>query len=546
MLSSFLMAGLTALVFVFVYALFKRLSRPSLSNIRGPKSSSFLLGNLLELFQRPVGDTDFEWQKLYGNVVRFKTVFGANQLLVSDSKALQRMFNTSAYSYPKQPNLRVLSRMVNGKGIVWADGEDHKRQRKILLPGFGGPESRAFLNIFKGCAEAISAKWMEIIGDSGEQEVVLNIPTWLSRGALDAIGQAAFDIQFDTIQNDQHPLARIYNNMLSDIFGHPSTAQIFIQATSKYFPLWILEWMTDHGSNPRLQRAREAKRVATDISKQMVQEKAESLLAGKDRRDIFSLLVRANMDADAKDKMTEEELLAQMRTILLAGHETTSNSLGWILLELARRPKIQTKLRTEIREMEAVIRARGDTQFTTADFDAMPYITAVIKEGLRYHPVVPHVQRIAGRDDILPLSRSITTESGQSISEIVVPKGTRMVASIAAYNRNTELWGEDAHEFNPDRWLEGAANKKKPVSIGVYSNLMTFSGGTRACLGWRFAVIEIQAFLVEMIGKFEFRMTDRSEMVIRGPSTVMFPTVEGEAVGGSQLPLAVSVAAREE
>jgi hypothetical protein len=78
MIPRFLAAGLTVLA--LVYALFKRFTRPSLSKIRGPKSSSFVLGNLLELFQRPVGQADFEWQSLYGNVVRFKTVFGAGPI----------------------------------------------------------------------------------------------------------------------------------------------------------------------------------------------------------------------------------------------------------------------------------------------------------------------------------------------------------------------------------------------------------------------------------------------------------------------------------
>ncbi|KAI9568845.1 cytochrome P450 [Boletus coccyginus] len=528
MTSGSVAAWLTALV--LLCALFRRLARPSLSKIRGPKSSSFLLGNLLELFQRPVGQADFEWQNLYGNVVRFKTVFGTN-FWSQDPKALQWIFNTSAYRYPKQPNLRVISRMMNGKGVIWADGDDHKRQRKVLLPGFGDPESKAFLRVFKECAESMCMKWME--------KAVFNVPAWLSRGALDAIGQAAFDVQK-------------YNNTLSDVFGRPSAQQIFIQAASMYFPPWILEWVTDHGPGPRLERAREVKKMATEVAKEMVREKAETLLEGKGSRDVFSLLVKANMDMEARNRLTEEELLAQMRTILFAGHETTSNSLSWILLELARHPKMQSRLRGEVREMEAAIRARGDTQFTMADFDAMPYTSAVIKEGLRYHPVIPHVQRVAGRDDILPLSRPITTESGGVISEIVVPKGTRIVASIAAYNRNPELWGDNAHEFNPDRWLDGVASEKKPVSIvtpttfSQQNGRMTFIGGVRACLGWRFAVIEIQAFIVEIVGKFEFTMTDQSERVCRAPSFVMIPMVDGELERGSQLPLAVSVAARQD
>ena len=69
----------------------------------------------------------------------------------------------------------------------------------------------------------------------------------------------------------------------------------------------------------------------------------------------------------------------KISTILFAGHETTSITLSWVLLELARHPKMQSRLRTEIRETEATIRARGDTQFTIADFDVMPYTTAIIK-----------------------------------------------------------------------------------------------------------------------------------------------------------------------
>ncbi|OJA18405.1 hypothetical protein AZE42_06397 [Rhizopogon vesiculosus] len=101
----------------------------------------------------------------------------------------------------------------------------------------------------------------------------------------------------------------------------------------------------------------------------------------------------------------------------------------------------------------------------------MPYTAAVMKENLRFCPVGYHIYRYASQADVLPLSQPITTRFGAVIHELPVPKGTRIVASIAAYNRNKDLWGEDAHEFNPERWLNGTAKEKKTTPLGVYSNL---------------------------------------------------------------------------
>lgn len=121
---------------------------------------------------------------------------------------------------------------------------------------------------------------------------------------------AAFGVQFDSVHNDDHPLLKKYCNLMSvlanllfglsrdrviprsDVFGCPSPQLIFTTAASKYIPLWILERTADHGSNPRLKRAREAKKVVTEVAKEMVREKTETLLAGEGGRDIFSLLGR--------------------------------------------------------------------------------------------------------------------------------------------------------------------------------------------------------------------------------------------------------------
>ncbi|KAJ8594234.1 cytochrome P450 [Rhizopogon salebrosus TDB-379] len=531
-----------AAALILVYTVYRRYTSISLGDVPGPESASFIMGNTKELYQGQVGDADFKWQAQYGNVVRFKGTFGEDQLLISDPAAMQYIFAKSNSQFPKQHERLVLSQMVIGKSVAWASGDDHKRQRKVVLPAFGAPESKAFLSLFRGCAESMSNKWMDVIINSKEQSVVLNIPEWMSRAALDAIGEAAFDVHFGSIDNNESALARSYSGMLNDALGAPSAGQIFFQGISRYIPYRILEYLGETSKNPRILRIREAETLATSFAKQMVKDKAEILLQGKSSRDVFSLLVKANMDTDAKAKLTEEELIAQMRGILFTGHETSANTISWGLFQLARNPDIQSRLRAEIRETEAVIHARGDVQYTIADFDNMPYTTAVMKEVLRFCPVVYHVYRTASEDDVLPLSQPITTRLGDIIHELPVPKGTRLVVSIAACNRNKDLWGEDAHVFNPERWLNGAVKEKKTTSSGVYSNLMTFGGGARACIGWRFALIEFQAFLTEVVGKFEFTLTDRCERVRRETCLVMAPTLEGEIESGVQLPLRVSVA----
>ena len=120
---------------------------------------------------------------------------------------------------------------------------------------------------------------------------------------------------------------------------------------------------------------------------------------------------------------------------MLAGHETTSTSLSWGLLELAKNPEIQKRLRKEIHDMEASMNAHGRSQFTANDLDSMPYTQACLKEMLRFHPVVFHNQRTTGKDIAIPLSEPLTTKSGKVLEEVLVPKGTRLVLSIAAYNR---------------------------------------------------------------------------------------------------------------
>ncbi|KAJ3575283.1 hypothetical protein NP233_g1211 [Leucocoprinus birnbaumii] len=462
--------------------IYRRLTRISIADIPGPKSDSFVYGNLCELLQNQVGEAEFKWQERYGDVVKFKGAFGEDRLMISDPKALQYIYQTTGYQFQKQAERRAISEAISGKGIIWADGDDHKRHRKILLPGFGGPESKAFAPIFGSYATKVAEKWKDIIAQQGSESAIFDIPSWGSRAMLDAIGVAAFDYQFGSLEDSNNIVTSVWNGVLTDTFGSVTKRDIIAQGILRFIPPKLLAYIP----NPKMDHMRYAGKVLTDVARTLVQDKTEAAIQGKDAHDIMSILVKANLSHDKSMRLSEEEMLAQMRTLLLAGHETTSNSLSWTLLELSKRPEIQSKLRQEIEAKKREIINRGGLEFTATDYDSMPYLNAVIKESLRYNPPTYHSFRESTQDDVLPLSKPITMKNGKIVNEVPIPKGIKITTSIVTYNRNEEVFGPDAHSFNPDRWLRrDGIGKGVSSGVGVYANMLTFAAGIR----WAFLTL---------------------------------------------------------
>ncbi|KAK0238250.1 cytochrome P450 [Armillaria nabsnona] len=526
------------------YSIYKRWTRISISQVPGPESKSFLYGNLPELFQAQAGEVDFKWQQMYGDVIRIRAPLGEDRLLISDPKALQHIYHTASYRFHKPQSRVQISRLTFGPGLTNVDGDDHKRHRKVMLPGFGGPESKSFFPTFFACAEKMAQKWKDSIEVSSDQSAVMDVSSWISRATLDAIGQAAFDYQFGALDDSDNALAKAYYNLFFDLFGIMTKRAILSLSIMDHLPSRVVSFLMRKFPSGRLDHALLTNRLSTAVAKELVDQKFNALLEGKGRRDVMSLLVKANASENPKTQLEERELLGQMNIIILAGHETTSNTLCFALFEMCKRPEMQERLRKEIRATERVIRDRGDTQFTPSDFDSMPFLSAVVKETLRFHPVAYNIYRVAGKDDVLPLSTPITTTSGKVLHELPIPKGLHIDASIAAYNRNKEIFGDDADVFDPDRWLRDAPPKTK-TALGVYANLFTFAGGSRSCIGWRFAVMELHAFTIELLSNFEFSFTE-THGIRREACGVMTPTIEGQVEKGSQLPLKIRLAQRDD
>jgi len=250
--------------------------------------------------------------------------------------------------------------------------------------------------------------------------------------------------------------------------------------------------------------------------------------------DIMSILLKANATADEKDKLPEHEVLGQMSTFIFAGHETTSGAISRTLHLLALHPEVQNLLREEVSQ---AVKEHGNVPYDV--LMGLPFLDAVCRETLRVYPPVTMVRRTARKDIVMPLLYPLKTQDGREITEIAVPRNTDVTVGILATNHSKAIWGEDADEWKPERWLaplpESVGHAHLP---GVYSNLMTFIGGGRACIGFKFAEMELKLMLTTLLTNFEFAI---SKEIFWNMSGLMSPVLKNSDDPQPQMPLKVKL-----
>jgi cytochrome P450 len=192
----------------------------------------------------------------------------------------------------------------------------------------------------------------------------------------------------------------------------------------------------------------------------------------------------------AKATQDKIELRDQCLNVLLAGRDTTAGLLGWIFYLLARHPTIYAKLR------QAVLNDFGPyTNPQNMDFTglkACSYLQHVLSETLRLYPSVPFNSRRATKDTVIPLGGG-----PDQLSPVFIPKGTEVNYNVHVMHRRPDIWGPDALDFKPERWLNRKAGWE----------FLPFNGGPRICLGQQFALTTAGYTVARLVQRFD-RITD--------------------------------------
>ncbi|KAK0449894.1 cytochrome P450 [Armillaria borealis] len=529
LLSTFLVIALSTLLL--------RRRRSVVKQLRGPPSNSWLFGHeYMTQHQDQVGDLEYSWYREFGSAYRAAGCYGQDILAIADPKALQYITQGAGYRYPKSADFEFSLNFLFGLGILTAAGSVHQRHRKVMNPAFSAGQLRTFLSLFQRTTRHFSLKLTDII-EGGQS--TLNMNQWLGKLTLDIIGQSAFGYQFGGIDNDDNELTKMLNNLFHDAGVLPSRAAVLISAVPRVLPTPLLYLISLIPSRVK-KRYTDLNVLMKDTGRQVLKQNLEGGVASSNGKDILSILARANADEEQKKRLSDDEVLAQVATLTLAGHETTASTLTWLLYELCNHPEHQKRIRQEIAEVRTRVGAEDDLSST--DYDSMPFMNAVIKETLRLYPILPAIMRVAGSDDVIPLLEPVTTSTGAKLTGIPVKKGQLIQLGIGYYNRHPTVWGPTANVWNPDRFL-GELDKTTPV--GVYANVLSFSGGVRSCIGWRFAVMEMQAVIFELVESFKLSLPKEDLQIKRQPAFIMLPMVRDEMAKGTQMPLHLTPIKRE-
>ncbi|KAJ6455208.1 cytochrome P450 [Mycena sanguinolenta] len=507
-------ASLTVAATVFVLLSVRTLigrRRANIRDIPGPESKSWVFGNLADLLLPPsYGQNEFAWTKFFGPVYRVKGCFGQDRLVVSDATALQ--YITNSPSFQLGPVLAVMRGwLYDRNAVITIGGEQHRRLRTALNVGFTASAVRKYQPVFENIAQWIS----EQLDATVEKSMDVDISPMLSAGALRAITDVALGCPLEDLGPEFVPV----NTRLLDIASTRAVGQIVFDAIAVHIPKPLLRTLI-HLPTSAFRALRKSKFLCRREGWRIVREKLQAPEASYDA-DIYSLLLHSEEKDGTKKTLLPEDLVAQTSLILLAGQDTTANSLAFGLLELGRHPDLQNKLRSEI---GATVTGSGGA----VAYDNMPLLNAFIKETLRFYPPTALSERVALQDSAIPLAEAITTSSGRKIDVIPVSKGQVVVLGIAAYQRYDSRWGANSEDFDPERWLDGRV--RQGTTMGPYANLLSFFNGPHTCLGWRFAILEMQTVLCELITKFAFSVPEKEQGPIRSRlATTLLPIdVNGE------------------
>ncbi|KAM7266171.1 hypothetical protein ACFE04_004068 [Oxalis oulophora] len=371
-----------------------------------------------------------------------------------------------------------------GDGIFTVDGHKWRQQRKLASHEFSTKNIRDFSSVvFKDNVVKLASLISKSPQTNDYQDLFM-------KSTLDSVFKVVLGVELDTMCGTHEE-----GSKFSKAFDVAS--EISFRRSLDIF--WKIKKFLNIGSEAILKK--NVKLVDDYVYKiidiKIIQVDNKSTDDMMKKGDILSRFLQAN----ERDKKYLKDIIL---SFIIAGKDTTATTLSWFLYMLCKHPHVQERISIEIREATKV-GAKSSFQdlangITEEALNKLQYLHATLTETLRLYPAVPWDPKVCFSDDTLP--------DGHSIK-----KGEQIFYMPYTMGRMKYIWGDDAEEFNPQRWLDENGNFKMQSSF----KFTAFQAGPRICLGKEFAYRQMKIFSSVLVGSFKFKLSDEQEVVTYKP-----------------------------
>lgn len=397
----------------------------------------------------------------YGDIVFLRV--GRQRIYFLNHPDLIRDVLVTHQSKFKKSRMLEKARIILGDGLLTSEGAFHRQQRRLVQPAFYRDRLIGYGRTMTARASSAADRWQP-----GQP---LDISIEMAHLTLDIVSRTLFSTgiegQMGTVTRAMEEVLGVFETVLNP----------FSDLLEK-LPL------------PKVRRFHHAREQLDRIIYGIINERRAS---GEDTGDLLSMLLLAQNDEDDEDvgkdrvshrRMTDTQVRDEALTLFVAGHETTANLMTWTWYLLSQNPEAEARLHAELNEV------LGGRPPEFADLPKLPYTDAVIAESLRLYPPGWAIGRRALED------YPVRDTAG---NEYVVPARAIVLVSQWVSHRDPR-WFPDPLTFQPERWLDAEFTAGLPKFA-----YFPFGGGTRVCIGERFAKMEAALILATIAQRWQFR-----------------------------------------
>ncbi|CDY32349.1 BnaC01g36680D [Brassica napus] len=408
----------------------------------------------------------FHMLKTHG--ITYYTWFGPiPTITIMDPEQIKEVFN-NVYDFPK-PHTFPLVRFI-ATGLASYDGDKWAKHRRIINPAFHLEKIKNMVPAFHQSCSEVVGKWDKLVLDGG-LSCEVDVWPWLVSMTADVISRTAFGSSYKEGQRIFELQAELSELIIQDF------RKAFIPGYS-YLPT------KDN------RRMKAAAREILVILRGIVNKR---LLAREASDDLLGILLESNLGQDEGNGMSTEDVMEECKLFFFAGQETTSVLLVWTMVMLSQHQDWQARAREEVKQVF------GDKKPDAEGLNQLKVMTMILYEVLRLYPPVAQLIRAVHKE--------------MKVGDLTLPGGVQISLPILLVQRDTELWGQDAGEFKPERFKDGLSKAtKNQVSY------FPFSWGPRICIGQSFALLEAKMAMALILQRFSFEL---SPSYVHAPYTVM-------------------------